>query len=294
MSTPDAIITADIHLREDQPICRTDNYWEEQERKLLWLSQLQEAWECPILDAGDIFQHWKPSPYLLQWALRHLPNGIITVPGNHDLPSHSLDLYDKSGLSVLEEAGKVKVLKAGEVLEGEGMIVRGFPWGIEPQDCTDASVALCHYMTYIGRSPFPGCTDPGADKFLKSMSGYDLVITGHNHKTFTVEKDGRMLVNPGSLTRHKADQVDHKPCVFLWYADKNRVEQKFIPITEGVVSREHLDVVEHKDVRIDAFVNKLNSGPGDIGLSFEENIETFLSTNRIRKGTKDMIWSFVK
>ena len=305
---PDAIITADIHLRDDQPTCRTDVYWEEQERKILWLSALQVKYGCPILDAGDIFQRWNPSLYLVQWALNHLPDGMITVPGNHDLPAHSLDFYSKCGLSVLEAAGKVQVLEKAssnnlvslhyeniKTPYGVHVMLFGYPWGIEPVACNSSPqrrVALCHYMTYMGRAPFPGCKDPGADLLLRKLSGYDLIITGHNHKTFVLERDGRILVNPGSFTRHKSDQADHKPCVFLWYAKDNRVEQVFVPIVEGVISREHLEVVEQKDQRIEAFVSKLNENV-DIGLSFEDNLENLIASSRVRKATQTMVWEFV-
>ena len=63
MRTADAIITADIHLRETSPQCRTDDYWKAQEDKIEFLKELQHKHhDCPILDGGDLFDQWKPSP----------------------------------------------------------------------------------------------------------------------------------------------------------------------------------------------------------------------------------------
>jgi len=99
---PDAILTSDWHIREDTPECRTDDFMATQERKLKWLSDLQEKFKCPIFDGGDLFDHWKPTPYLLQWTIKRMPKDVWTVPGNHDLAQHSMDVVcTRDGLAVL-------------------------------------------------------------------------------------------------------------------------------------------------------------------------------------------------
>lgn len=292
---PTAILTSDIHLRDDQPICRLDNFWETVNRKITWLKNLQEQHNCPILDAGDLFHHWKPSPFLLRWAIENLPNNMHSVAGNHDLPNHSLDLYEKSGLAVLEAAGKLTVLKTTHLISSA--VVHPFHWeeglaAVVQRNTQLQQIALCHVMTYQGRKPYPGCTDPGASSLLKKMKGYDLVVTGHNHQSFSVEYEGRRLVNPGGLWRMSADEIDRKPSVWLWYSEDNSVEQIFVPIEEGVISREHITTKEERDDRIEAFVSKL-SGDFEVGLSFEKNLEQFFSTNRIRLAVKDIVWEAV-
>ena len=287
MKNVTAIITADIGLQEGQPVCRLDSYWEAQARKIKWLADLQRKYGCPILDGGDLFEHWKSSPFLLQWAIQNLPDGIITVAGNHDLPAHNLELYNKSSLAVLEAAGKIRVIKEGYCEEFQDFNVTGFPWGSTARDLT-GQIALVHAMTYIGRS-FPGCKDPHALSMLKQMKGFDLIIVGHNHASFQIDYKGRKLISPGSLTRTTADQADYKPCVFLWDAKTNELEAVPVHIEEGVISREHIDVVDRKDERLDAFVSRL-SGEMEIGLSFGDNLEQYFSTHRVRQGVKDVVW----
>lgn len=296
MKKPTAIITSDIGLQEGQPICRLDDYWAAQGYKLAWLKALQEEYDIPILDAGDLFEHWKPSPYLLKWALENLPNGIITIPGNHDLPAHNLDLYEKSGLAVLEAAGKIQVLMNDPLYDHDEHIeIYPFPWGAELKSIENTppykKVALVHTMTYIGRS-YPGCKDPGALQLLKKMQGYDLIIVGHNHQHFMVNYNGRKLISPGSLTRTTADQINYEPCVFLWYADTNQIEAIPVPIKKDVISREHIDAVERKDERIDSFVSRL-SDDMEIGLSFEQNLENYFGSHRTRQGVKDIVWGTI-
>lgn len=296
-----AILTADIHLREDQPVCRTDNYWDAQARKIKWLRDLQLEHNCPILDAGDLFNKWKPSPYLLQWAIKNLPQ-MITVAGNHDQSSHNQDLFEKTGLAVLEAAGVVTLAKPTWInVKGlQNMPIYGFPWGVELFRVEDRyaskdplKIALVHTMTYKGRVPYPGCTDPGASTLLDKMTGFDLIVTGHNHKPFVVEKDGRLLVNSGSLMRSTSDQADHEPRVYLWYAEDNHVEPVFVPIEKGVVSRDHIDVVEHREERMTAFVSRLNQDV-EIGLSFERNMERYLAANRLRTRTREILEKVVR
>lgn len=288
---PTAILTADIHLRDDQPVCRLDNYWEAQARKIQWLRDLQKQHNCPVLDAGDLFHKPKPSPFLLQWAIRNMPD-MVTVEGNHDQSCHNSDLFEKTGLAVLEAAGVAHVITYDDLYESPSSFsVRGFPWGTELYGVprrTKRQVALMHIMTYTGRSPFPGCKDPGAAALLDKMSGFDLVVTGHNHTPFVVEREGRLLVNPGSLMRSTADQADHLPRVYLWYAEDNHVEPVYVPIEFGVVSREHLTAPEEREERLSAFVSRLTNDI-EVGLSFSQNMERWLSRNRVRARTKEII-----
>ena len=69
----DAIITADIHLRESTPICRTDNFFEALFNKIKFLKELKKQHKCKIIDGGDLFDSAKSSLYLVGWALKKLP-----------------------------------------------------------------------------------------------------------------------------------------------------------------------------------------------------------------------------
>lgn len=299
MKKPTAILTSDIHIRDDQPVCRLDNFWETAQRKIQWLKDLQrELGGPPIFDSGDLFHHWKATPYLLQWAIEHLPKYIYTVPGNHDLPAHNLDLYDKSGLCVLEAAGAVNVIHQRTHLSASRCVLHPFPWGIpstpleNKQEGGFLDVAICHTMTFSGRKPWPGCTDPGAGTLLKKLTGYDLIVTGHYHKSFEVSEGNRRLVNPGGLFRMSADEADRKPVVYLWYAEDNSIQPVFVPVEEGVISREHIATKENRDARIDAFVSRL-SGDFEVGLSFQKNLAQFFSVNEIKKPVQDLVWECV-
>lgn len=279
----DAILTADWHLREDVPTAYVGDFYNDQWEAVRFVSDLQEQHECPVLHSGDLFDHWKPSPKLLSDTIKHLPNRFYTVYGNHDLPQHNLALKDKSGLYTLEQADILEVLPC-------------FHWNQIPtdEDCSFVlndfyTICVWHVMTYQAQAPFPGCTSPKAGKLLRTYKNYDLIVTGDNHTPFVEEYKGRLLVNPGSLMRQTADQIDFKPRVYLWYADTNTVEPVYLPFKEGAISRSHLDKKSERDNRISAFISKL-SDEYNIGMSFEDNLERFKEENSISEKVMQIIY----
>lgn len=281
IKTPDGIITADIHLMESSPVCRLDDFINEtQWKKIQWLKDLQVKYKCPVLNAGDLFDHWKPSPELISKALEHLPDQLYSIAGQHDLPQHNLEMIYKSGIYVLQMADRLKLLP-------------GCNWGQSPKEkslsISNKNVLVWHTHVYQGKLPWPDCPSPSAIKILKKYPQFDLIITGDNHKPFVEEYEGRLLVNPGSLFRTTADQINHEPRVYLWYADTNTVKPVYLPIESGVISREHLEKSQERDNRIEAFISQLDN-EWDAAISFEENMERFLQKNEIRQSVKDIIY----
>jgi DNA repair exonuclease SbcCD nuclease subunit len=291
----DAILTADWHLRDDQPLCRTDDFFSAQARKVKFVKDLREAYE-PILDAGDLFHTWKPTHFLTAWAIWNLPDNFYTVPGTERHSGFNLEsALNKSGLATLNAAMAVNLISGGLEHIGElsPFFVRGFEWGSEAIYTQQVSkgkpnVAVIHIMTYKGEKPWPGLEADDCYALLKKLPQYDLIVTGHNHKTFTCEYQGRLLVNPGSLTRQSADQADHKPCVFQWDASSNTATPVYLPIEEGVVSREHIEVRADKTSMMETYAKRLDKACINMP-EFEKNLETYYSRNRTRQAVKSII-----
>lgn len=289
---PDAIIVGDIHYRDDQPICRTDDFWETQKRKAQWLCDLWERLDRPmVLQPGDVFHRWKSSPQVIRAVLEYLPP-MVTIPGNHDLPAHNLELYDKSALAVVGKAGNGWTILMGGVLElpKPFPIIVPFPWGDEPYNPRGEDklrrAMLAHTMIVKDPQPFEG---EQAHAYLRRMVGYDLIVTGHNHQQIVAQRGDRLLVNPGGFTRQTADEAEHKPHVFLWYAEKNRLEPVPIPIEPNVVTREHLATKELRDERIAAFVESLVEEEIEIGVNFLENVMRALESNKVREMVRQRV-----
>ena len=286
---PTAIILADLHLRASQPICRTDDFWETQIKKLWWLRDFHTTIgdHIPILCAGDIFHGSNTSPKLVNMTIDCLPN-MTSVPGNHDLPAHNYKKLHESGYATLNKAGRVFDKNPYDEINLEF-----FPYGFEltPHECTNKiNIALVHHFVYKGRKPFPGQLT-GVKSILKKLKGYQLVITGDNHIPFTYQTDNQLLINPGCFSRQKASEANIKPRIYLWYAKDNSFEIEYIPIEDPkkVISRKHIEQIEYKNEKIELFLNRLNTDM-KVNLDFISNMENHLEGNpQIRNITKSKI-----
>jgi DNA repair exonuclease SbcCD nuclease subunit len=220
----------------------------------------------------------------VSWAIANIPKPFFTVPGNHDLPGKSMENYDRSAMKVLESAGVISNKRFFTLRNRRKVKIYRIPWGepveriqIEGSD-SDYNVLLIHTMVYDDNMPFPRCEGYEKGQLLRMFSNFDLIVSGHHHATFIGhnKRTNTLLVNPGSLMRNDADQEFFKPSIFLWFAEENRIEQIFLPIEPGVVSREHLEQKEEKEERLSAFVEKLGEQAVS-GINFEENLQGILT-----------------
>jgi hypothetical protein len=309
----DAILCADIHLSPHAPRCRAEDEWVPAVlKKLEAIRDLQALHGgIPTLCAGDVTDKWfleKGDQWFVTRVMQFM-KGWIAVPGQHDLPQHSLELYDKSWLATLEEAGCIYVSKEHyDYFINNTHYMQAFSWGREPEAYSPRElragtrtkpgtliqdpkkIALIHRMVYQGKPPYPGADKDGgtAKALLRKMKGFDLIVSGDNHETFVEELNGRLLVNPGSMMRTSAKQEDHEPCVFLWYAEDNTVERVVLPHDRGAVSREHLNRAEAHDSRMSAFVEKLR-GDVDLSVGFRENVMARVKSSEVSEGTKNIV-----
>jgi len=288
MGKPSCILTSDWHLREDTPTCFTGDFQLEQWEAVQTIYDLQAKYNCPILHAGDLFHHWKPSPWLLSKTIFFLPKQFYTIYGQHDLPQHNWELRDKSGIHTLEKAGSLRVLK-------------GCHYGQQPDmdyyaeaEITGFTkrILVWHHMAYNVTPPYPGAPEGNAVGILRKYPQYDLIVTGDNHESFTVTLDGRRLVNPGNITRQSAKQIDFKPRVFLWYAEDNSVIPVYLPIAEDAISREHIDIKQEKEERLEAFMSHV-SNDYEVEVSFENNLKAFFNTNDEEKDVEELVYKAI-
>lgn len=287
------LLTSDMHLREDTPICRTDDYILAQSEKLNYIVKFAYDNGCMWIDAGDVFDHWRPSPALLAWTIDKLKMKVITISGNHDLPQHNQELFHKSGLAVLEAA---KVINATRYWSNTEIAIYRAPWGSvipkEPnkEDKNKFTILIAHHLIY-DKLPYPEADKDGTnvEKFLKTHK-FDLILTGHNHETIVAwTQDTRTLINPGSMMRMTASQINHKPCVYTFDTQSLIYTQIPLPYKENVVSREHIELNEYKDSRISAFIERLNIRNIELKMSYKSNLESYMNINNIRPAIREIV-----
>ncbi len=299
----DAILCADLHIRSDTPVCRTDNFFEAMERKIDFILDLQVENDCPILVAGDLGYKSQWSNWLLEWTIsKFKEHKIICIPGQHDLPNHRLDLWEKSGIGVLATAGAIELIGVIDPLqtgwEFDNFYLNAFPYSRGILHITLLRESICriaitHQMIIESKPLWPGQDAPKGHQILKKFLEYQLVLSGDNHNAFVAEYQGRKLVNPGSMMRTSADQEKHKPRVYLWYAETNDIKPVYLPIEQGVISRTHIDVAQDRRNRNNAFIKRIASDT-KIQLSYEDNLENYFNKYRTEKRVREKTWEAVK
>ena len=299
-----AILTADWHIRADVPICRTDDFFQAMSDKLDFILNLSKEHDCPILLAGDLGKRplnrgWPT--WLLEWTINKLfGSNIIAIPGQHDLPGHRLDLFKESGMGVITAAGAIDTITDTFFQIEKGFNLIGFPYSIELHSRkierkvrNDPVVAMTHQMVIEDKQLWPGQEAPKGNALLKKYPEYALILSGDNHNPFTCEYQGRRLVNPGSLMRTSADQINHKPRVYLWFAESNDIEAVYLPIKDNVISRTHIEVAKDRENRNEAFITRCNNME-DLEIDYEDNLASYFKQFKTQIPVKNKVMAAVE
>jgi len=311
--TVDAILCADTHIRADTPRNRIDNFPTALQNKFEYILKLGTKYNCPILIAGDI-GHRPTWPWpLYSWFIRVVKkykSDIICIPGQHDLPNHKLDKMDDAPMGISAMTKMITVLDNGYKV-GVGKInVFGFPFGkeiISPFDMvsdtkqihalsgTDGlnrNIAITHQMVIEDRPEYKGQEGTKAVNLLKN-NDYDLILSGDNHKPFVVQYKNKLLVNPGSMMRSNSDQAGHRPRVYLYDAENNKVVPEYLPIAKDVIKESVIDTEAYKK-RFDAVIENLKEKQDQsVTIDFKENVKRYFENNRVRKNIKARVWEII-
>lgn len=286
----DAIFASDIHLGEKQPLCRTDDFTEASRKKLQWIADKAMKHKCPLILGGDIFDKPRVALEDIGYAIRALYGiDVYVVAGQHDLPGHSINNVHNSALGVLIAAGAVTLLEPQKTLILPcGDSLTGASWG-QPLP-TKGDIVVLHRFVYSGASPWPGCPEEAkVENLAKELRFAKCVHTGDNHVPFIEEYGDTVIVNPGSMMRRRADQMEHKPRIYLYNSKNNTVTRKIIPHAKGVVTRDHIESKSEVNERIQLFIKSVDKDY-EVGLSFEDNMARFLTNNpSIPKGVVNMV-----
>lgn len=278
------LVSSDWHLRSDRPRCRVDDWHETQVRKLEWLVELINSYKVPMLVAGDLLDSGTNTQYLENLVISILKKAeypIITIPGNHDLPYHSMKQLNKSTYWVLHQAG---VIQDASTIEG----ITGVSYGeVIPEG---NGILMCHRLVFPSKPP-EYLQNAISSKELLELYDYDIILSGDNHQAFYTKHDGKTLINGGGLFRQDADKKFINPKVYLF--DFGKVSEIDVPINIEDVQQEYLLDEHERNTRINAFVEKVKVAH-DIGLSFKDNMESTMNTMVVNSEVKELIFRGMK
>jgi len=291
MRKPIAVACSDVHLSDKAPRARAgEPDWHlKMEEALKLLTDVSLDLDVPLIIAGDVFHKPRESPAVEILAMKWLSRTrVIMVPGQHDLPNHSIENIGKSSYGVLE--AHLREVSHNYNPKSDKLNVSYFPFDAEKKNAKKSpypGIAVVHDMVWKGEEPYPGAPEEGNVKnFIKKLKGYEFIICGDNHSPFVYETEETTVINCGSLMRRTADQEDHKPRAYVLF-DDGSYDAVFLPVEDDVFSREHCDISRAKDERIEAYVNNLKEIEMD--LSFESNLKRFCEVNKVEDKVVELL-----
>jgi len=285
---PIAVACSDIHLSDKAPVARMgEPDWHGKQKEALdFIVDTSLGLKVPLIMAGDLFHVARSTPAMEILAMDALRKAeLIMIPGQHDLPNHSIDNVGRSSYGVA--IAHLLMLDCFPVVS---FTHADYVYGAERGACEfegEIQVAVMHDLVWRGEAPYPGAPEEGnVPNLVKSMPGYDFIVAGDNHKGFSCKVGDTTVVNCGSMMRRSADQEDYKPRCYILY-DDGSVEARYLPIEDDVFTREHRDAQKARDARVEAFVSHLKDI--EVDLSFEVNLDRFCKANKVDAGIVEII-----
>lgn len=299
---------SDLHFDNRTPIARSveHDWYEVQGSYINQLKHLQvQCGSCPILIAGDLTNRWNLPPEIINFLLKHLPDNIYAVPGQHDLPNHSYDNIRRSAYWTLVESGKIKNLEPGnptEIAKGMGneWYAVGFPWGVDVEPTN--IISDCHFIavvhSYIWKKNFRYTGAPEekrVKKYLPLLKGYRAAFFGDNHIGFThTTENGKLtIMNCGTFIRRRIDEINYTPSVGILCQDGSitpwplhTLEDQFLDVSEAE------ELVE-KALGATEFLQEL-VGLGKHVVDFGEALKRFCEKNKVSKPIRDILTSILE
>lgn len=299
------LATACWHITGHNPLTRVDDYPETIFDKVSWVLDYADENDCRyVLIAGDVFESALIDLFILSRYARLFKEHrckVLAVFGQHDMRYRT---YEKTPLYFFSQLGLIKILDAApytdEVTSFYGVSYGDDLVGFEKRDREYIRVLAAHHMV-IDNKIWPGQEEGiKAPDLLKKYPGYDLIVTGDNHKTIIAKNKNQLLINSGSLGRTRSNQDDHIPVVVI--CDLNdipnykEVKVPIQPVTE-VMDMEYVEekkaiTVDESDGRMDTYVTGIDSS-FDMDVSYEKKLDKesawAVKHGELSEGAFDMI-----
>lgn len=299
-----AIAVADIHLSMMPPPCRVDepDWFAAMARTINKLGDLRDKINVPILCAGDVFNTWNPPPELINFAMDWLPS-MAAIPGQHDIPNHSLDHMEKSAFYTLIIAEKLLNVGVSDGYSGYidpgNVWVSGFPWGVEvtPPSAGGNSPRIAVVHQYIWdrekNRHHKATLSQHTSQLEESLKGYHFAIFGDNHTAFTTMIGRCRVVNCGSLMRRR--YKDAPGVAWILYDDGDvsphslYSEEDIITDTSETDGTKKLN--EKQVQRFDVMLKDLENLGSD-SVDFAETLKRIIDTRA--KNIRDAIYEILE
>jgi DNA repair exonuclease SbcCD nuclease subunit len=231
------VACADLHITSNKPKYRKDkDYLRTGLDKFNQIIDFANKKNCPVICAGDLFDHYSVSHTVVNMildCLKNLKNEFYLILGQHDVPYHNFNVL-KSPIGTLLRANRV-VLLNNKWTDGLYGMNFGDEKIIHPK--SKDSILVIHTPITEFNPPFYMKDAISADTALnKKFIEFKAIISGDFHHAFILQNRNRMLINCGSMMRKNLDQMDVIPS--CWYFDTKK----------GIIIQKELNVKPKEDV----------------------------------------------
>ncbi len=277
------LCTDDWHLRATTPKNRIDDFSAELFKKVDWIYNMAYHNQCSyILRAGDLTNSatlpYSVTQKYIDLFLSWKEKGVIgiDIPGQHDMRYHSNDL-ENTPIMTFAAAKSIILLGRGDMLEPEeGIHIYGAGWNDpipEIEDLEAFNILIIHSMMISEKIWYGQENYDSARKFLMN-NNFDLIVSGDNHKTVIAQDKNKWLINAGSIMRQNSDQMEHKPCVFIFDTETRKSELHYIPCKDisQVMNIEKISKEKEQSKELNELKEKLNEDPEESGLDYLLNL----------------------
>lgn len=279
---------SDVHLADNNPTARIDNYQEALFNKLEQIRVAAEKLKCAfIISAGDLFHIKEPrnvSHALVQRAIKFFksfPCPVLALPGNHDLHHNRIESLPKQPLGTVFESGAIlNILTSGgwgfKPDSGPPVVVRGLPYADRPdlesfqdlfhgcpKDAVKVLVAHC-FASEKGGVFFDNRVFSYRE--LLDACSPSVAVLGHWHVDNGICKvEDSWFINVGALSRGSLDGDNLKRDVKIGLisidgptVDVKALKLKVRPVEE-IFDLKAKEKAEQDNAKINAFVSELKS-----------------------------------
>jgi len=270
------LVAGDTHFRRSVPearLDRDDEWIDVQMQALRWFGNLSLEKKAERIFTGDIFDSSNEPLSIMDSVAGEILYGtpLSIIPGNHDLRHHTQ--VRRTSYGILERVlGQTE--QKWEMTEDNEPFLK---W-IETRD----RCMIIHTLTWETEKqrPHPDAGGITADELLDRYPDVKWIFTGDNHQAFHHERDGRHVINPGCFLRHKANEIDYIPTVFLVDLDTEGVEVVSVPDPSGKITDAHRRGKEERDERLQAVIDKVRDGNA-VSFSFTDNVTDALRDKKV-------------
>lgn len=290
------LFATDIHFRASKPISRLDkDFLGTQLRKIQEIREMAEHVDMVLL-GGDIFDRPDcPHSVVIKVnrAFSNFPCPVYSVIGNHDIFGYEGQTVDATALGSLFEMGNVKRL---DILHpAPGISIYGMHafdkevWEVPPSE--GVKILVSHKL--ITTVQIPNCKTFMADD-VAQWTNADIVLSGDIHFPHVVETRGKLLVNPGSLSRLSIDDRDRQPQIAIITIETGEISCDLNTLSvrpsetvfdlkaysNRMASEAHNDSMRETFVNAVLSVKAKTNNVGDVLLQF---LEKYGTAEKIRK-----------